>query len=342
MKEELLENDRAEKNADESEFDLISDIIDSLGHEEAAEEKDADEETEKTEQTPEEQEEIVFSEEDEKGPDKTPDKLKSFGSGIKNSIKSSVKIDPDTLKDMFFGSNITEKKPVGQQDTEYEEIEEDEPQILGRRKKKPLTADPKKDKLIFSAEYMITPDQAKEGYTLFYNEFVKKRNIKLTLILSAAAVAFFIMGLALIESYFNYLLAIICLTVIAMRWISSANAGREADLSADDVKNDSYKLSFYNSRILIEASQLAGDRIYHYPPVMIRFEDIDLKVIDCDGLYVLIFRKNYIYTIPADALNDKMNEIFKNHLMNILGDDYHELEIRHDGAEEEKDVKDEN
>ena len=122
LKEELLE-----KNDGESEFDLISDIIDSLGHEEAAEEKDAEDEESISEEAPEENDNTIIT--DEKETDKTPDKLKSFGSRIKNSVR----IDPDTLKDMFFGSNITEKKPVGQQETEFEE---DEPQILGKRKKK--------------------------------------------------------------------------------------------------------------------------------------------------------------------------------------------------------------
>ena len=95
-------------------------------------------------------------------------------------------------------------------------------------------------------------------------------------------------------------------------------------------ENDSYKLSFFNSRIVIEESELAGDRIYSYQPVMIRFEDIDLKVIDCGGLYVLIFKKDYIYTVPKSAMNEQMNEVFRRHLSNILGDDYREYTIKQD------------
>ena len=253
----------------------------------------------------------------EEGEEKSGEKKKVFG---KNPLRS-VKIDTAEIKDMFFGDKVNAKSSQ-----ETEEDDEETP-VFGRRKRKPMTADPTKDKLIFSVEYMLTPDQAVEGYTLFYNEFVKKYNIKFTALLGAAAAVFLLLALISSTGYLNYLMMIICLSLIAMKWLNTFSAGKEASESADDVKNDSYKLSFYNSRILIEASQLAGDRIYNYPPVMIRFEDIDLKVIDCDGLYVLIFRKNYIYTVPQSALSERMRGIFKDHLMNILGDDYHELEL---------------
>ncbi len=259
----------------------------------------------------------VNNKEKEEGEEKSGEKKRVFG---KNPLRS-VKIDTAEIKDMFFGDKVNAKSSQ-----ETEEDDEETP-VFGRRKRKPMTADPTKDKLIFSVEYMLTPDQAVEGYTLFYNEFVKKYNIKFTALLGAAAAVFLLLALISSTGYLNYLMMIICLSLIAMKWLNTFSAGKEASESADDVKNDSYKLSFYNSRILIEASQLAGDRIYNYPPVMIRFEDIDLKVIDCDGLYVLIFRKNYIYTVPQSALSERMRGIFKDHLMNILGDDYHELEL---------------
>ena len=139
-----------------------------------------------------------------------------------------------------------------------------------------------------------------------------------------------ISGLVYPKSYLNWVLMLICLAVIGITWLNSSSARKEAVYSADAVKNDSYKLSFFNSRIVIEESELAGDRIYSYQPVMIRFEDIDLKVIDCGGLYVLIFKKDYIYTVPKSAMNEQMNEVFRRHLSNILGDDYREYTIKQD------------
>lgn len=248
---------------------------------------------------------------------------------VKNKIKDSRLLDPEMLKDVFFGSQSEEKAAEkGDADGEGyfdDEQEKDQPTLFDKSLKKRITVDPSKDKLFFSFDYMVNPEQALDGYMLFYNEFVKKKNIKLTLILGFIFLLSLFFVLMSPDRYFNYPVMLICLLVILIRWSGSNSAKKEAALSADDVKNDSYRLSFYNSRILIEASELSGDRIYNYPPVMIRFEDIDLKVIDYEGLYVLIFRKDYIYTVPKEAMSGQMNEVFKKHLQNILGDDYHEF-----------------
>ena len=67
---------------------------------------------------------------------------------------------------------------------------------------------------------------------------------------------------------------------------------------------------------------------------MIRFEDIDLKVLDYEELYVLIFKKNYVYTVPKSAMNDEQNRVFRRLLENILGDDYYEFYSREREAAE--------
>jgi hypothetical protein len=238
------------------------------------------------------------------------------------------------IKDMFFGSQITEKdkgeysdgegfEEVGENDEESEENSENQ-LVFSKKSKKRSSADPNQDKMFFSFDYMVTPEQAADGYLLFYNEFVKKKNIRITWLFGILAAGFLLSILIAPDEYLNYLLMLICLSVIAMKWLNSYNAKKDAVVSADDVINDSYKLSFYNSRIVIEASELAGDKLYSYPPVMIRFEDIELKVIDYEDLYVLIFKKDYIYSVPKNAMTDKMNDLFKRHLSNILGDDYRE------------------
>ena len=105
-------------------------------------------------------------------------------------------------------------------------------------------------------------------------------------------------------------------------------------MSAEEVKNDSYRLDFYNSRILLKASEFTGDKIYTYPPVMIRFEDIDLKVLDYEEIYVLIFKKSYVYTVPKSAMTEEQNRVFGGLLESILGDDYCEFYSRVRVAEE--------
>jgi hypothetical protein len=237
--------------------------------------------------------------------------------------------DPAMMKDMFFGSKPTEKdKEAFDADGEDEEQEDDdfyeETASFKKRSRKRMSVDPKQEKKFFSFEYMITSEQAKEGYKLFYNEFVKKKNIKITWLFGILAAGFLFSVFINPKEYINYLLMLISLSVIAMTWLNSYNAKKDAEISADDVMNDSYTLSFYNSRIVIEASELVGDRLYNYSPVMIRFEDIELKVIDYEELYVLIFRKDYIYTVPKQEMTEGMNAIFKRHLSDILGDDYRE------------------
>lgn len=237
-------------------------------------------------------------------------------------IKDSEVLKPEVMKDMFFGSKINDKQFVPEEDYDVENDPDESNFIFSKSKKQRITADPANDKIIFSIEYMLTPDQVTEGYMLFYNEFVKRSNVKLTLILALIAVMLLFSIILSPKGYVNYLLLLMIAAALAMRWISSLSAKKYALMSADDVKNDSYKLDFYNSRILIQASELAGDKIYNYPPVMIRFEDIDLKVLDYEDLYVLIFKKDYIYTIPKDSMNEEQNEVFKSRLENILGDDY--------------------
>lgn len=260
---------------------------------------------------------------------------------IKGKLKNSELLDKAVLKDMFFGTGDKDAGKRGvsaegdeeseeQDDFDYLDEEDEVQELFDKSRKKRITADPKKDKKIFSIEYMITPEQAADGYELFYREFIKPKNVRFTIGFGIAAAVFLISGLVYPKSYLNWVLMLICLAVIGITWLNSSSARKEAVYSADAVKNDSYKLSFFNSRIVIEESELAGDRIYSYQPVMIRFEDIDLKVIDCGGLYVLIFKKDYIYTVPKSAMNEQMNEVFRRHLSNILGDDYREYTIKQD------------
>ena len=262
-------------------------------------------------------------------------------SAIKGKLKSSELLDKAVLKDMFFGTGDKDAGKRGvsaegdeeseeQDDFDYLDEEDEVQELFDKSRKKRITADPKKDKKIFSTEYMITPEQAADGYELFYREFIKPKNVRFTIGFGIAAAVFLISGLVYPKSYLNWVLMLICLAVIGITWLNSSSARKEAVYSADAVKNDSYKLSFFNSRIVIEESELAVDRIYSYQPVMIRFEDIDLKVIDCVGLYVLIFKKDYIYTVPKSAMNEQMNEVFRRHLSNILGDDYREYTIKQD------------
>jgi hypothetical protein len=130
------------------------------------------------------------------------------------------------------------------------------------------------------------------------------------------------------QGYVSYLLFLIALVLIAFRWINTWSAKREALSAAEDVRNDSYKLSFHNSRILIEASERVDDKIFNYPPVVIRFEDIDLRLLDYDDIYILVFRKDYIYVVPKESMTSRENELFTTHLKNILGDDFYVFEKR--------------
>jgi hypothetical protein len=264
------------------------------------------------------------------------EKLVNIKGSIKGKIKDTGLLSSDMLKDMFFGSPTDVNQAYEEEQSEDEEAEETEPVLFDKNRKKRITADPEQDKKIFEAEYMLTPDQAADGYTLFYNEFVKPQNVKFSVAFGIIAAALLISALLSPKNYLNWLLLIISLSAIAMKWLNSYNAKKEAEYLADDVKNDSYKMTFYNSRILIEASELAGDKVYRYSPVMIRFEDIELKVIDYETLYVLIFKKDYIYTVPKDAMTEQMNSVFKNHLSNILGDDYREYYSKSTSAPEEE------
>ena len=257
--------------------------------------------------------------------------------GIADRIKNSEVLKPEVIKDMFFGSKEQESDhrfaPEGSSDYEEEEDPED-PVVFDRNRKKRIAADPNQDKMIFSVEYMLTPDQALDGYMLFYNEFIKKSNIKLTFAMGILALIFLFAVIVSPKGYLSYMLLLMTLSVIAMKWLGSESAKKEALRSADDVKNDSYVLDFYNSRILLKASELTGDTIYNYPPVMIRFEDIDLKVLDYEELYVLIFKKNYVYTVPKSAMNKEQNNVFRKLLESILGDDYYEFYSREREAAE--------
>lgn len=240
-------------------------------------------------------------------------------------IKNSDTLNPDTIKDMFFGDMQDEELLLSDTDAaQYDDIED---QVLFAKKKhKP--ADPRGDKMLFRIMYMLTPEQVAEGYNLFYNEFVKKSNVKFTLVMGTLCLVFLIAILMAPQGYVSYLLLLLSLLFIALRWINSWSARREALAAAEDVRNDSYKLSFHNSRILIEASERVDDKIFNYPPVVIRFEDIDLRLLDYDDIYILVFRKDYIYVVPKASMTERENELFTAHLKNILGDDFYVFEKR--------------
>ena len=287
-----------------------------------------------------------FAEDDEPQDEGAPEIMvsetpaKKQGRGLAQRIKDSEVLKPEVIKDMFFGSERGDGEhdikftPDGEASEVSDEDDIEDPVALDRRTRKRKLADPNKEKVIFSIEYMLTPDQALDGYMLFYNEFVKKKNIKLTLILGVLALVFLFSVIVSPKGYINYMLLLITLSIIALRWLNSSGAKRDAVMSAEEVKNDSYRLDFYNSRILLKASEFTGDKIYTYPPVMIRFEDIDLKVLDYEEIYVLIFKKSYVYTVPKSAMTEEQNRVFGGLLESILGDDYCEFYSRVRVAEE--------
>ena len=269
------------------------------------------------------------------------DSVKKQGSSIAGKIRNAEVLKPEVIKDMFFGSGRSDGDhdikftPDGEvSEEEFDDDDIEDPVALDRRTRKRKIADPNREKVIFSIDYMLTPDQALDGYMLFYNEFVKKKNIKLTLVLGLVALIFLFSVIISPKGYLNYMLLLITLSIIAMKWINSESAKKDAIISAEDVKNDSYKLDFYNSRILLKASEFTGDKIYNYPPVMIRFEDIELKVLDYEEIYVLIFKNSYVYTVPKSAMTEEQNKVFGGLLESILGDDYCEFYSRVKEAEE--------
>ncbi len=269
-------------------------------------------------------------------------KSKSVARGIADRIKNAEVLKPEVIKDMFFGSKepeVDHRFVRNDGDSFKEGKEYEDPVIFDQNRKKRIAADPNQDKMIFSIEYMLTPDQALDGYMLFYNEFIKKSNIKLTLIMGVLALIFLFAVIVSPKGYLSYMLLLMTLSVIALKWLNSSSAKKEALQSADDVKNDSYQLDFYNSRILLKASELTGDKIYYYPPVMIRFEDIELKVLDYEEFYVLIFKKSYVYTVPKSAMDKEHNGVFRKLLENILGDDYYEYYSREKEAAERAERK---
>ena len=260
---------------------------------------------------------------------------KTFGS-VKEKVKRSDLLDKETIKDMFFGTNPKKEKAYLTEAADEAENTE----VFGSKKKKYASADPELDKLIFDFEYMVTPDQVLDGYMLFYNEFVRKKNIRWTILFGLLAAGFLISIFASTSNIMSCLLMIVCIGIIVIMWANSLSAKKDAVSSSDDVINDSYKLSFYNSRIIIDASELAGDKLYNYPPAMIKFEDIELKVLDYEDLFILVYSKDYIYTVPKQAMNEKMIEIFSAHLKSILGDDYvifyNKQKIKNDGEKNEE------
>ncbi len=303
----------SQKKPDKPVDDLFSSII---------AEAEASYETSKAQQAAQKASENAEPEMPEQGITVTKRK-NSKAADIADRIKKSEMLQPEVLKDMFFGSRT---QPHSEEDTDSDDDDEESPALFDKRPR--YTADAKKDKLIFEAEYSLTPEQAAEGYMLYHNEFVRRSNMKLSLLCATLSVLFLISILFSPRTLLLYILFLVCLLVIVLKWLSSAGARKEAVKAAERVKNDSYKLSFFSSRIIIKCSELSGDTLYTYPPVMIRFEDIDLKVIDYDDLYVLIFKGDMIYTIPKSSFTDRMNDVFTAHLMNILGDDYIEFFTR--------------
>lgn len=259
---------------------------------------------------------------------------------VGRKIKNSETLKPEVIKDMFFGGSQSESEIRGADeknvfdDNETEEY--DDRQLFGKKKRH--DSDPRGNKMFFRIMYMLTPEQVTDGYMLFYNEFVKKRNIRFTLVLSMLSVIFLVTILMIPDSMLSYLLLLVCAAAVVMRWVNSISARRESIAAADGVVNSSYKLSFYNSRIIIESSESDEDVEHSYPPVVIRFEDIDLKLLDYDEIYVLIFRKNYLYVIPKASLDEAQNELFREHLKNILGDDFYVFEKRGDLREYNDDI----
>ena len=273
------------------------------------------------------EQEIVQPENGDVGMTVTKRKRSFRASAFAKKIKNAEMFKPDVLKDMFFGSHTqVQTDDTAVYDDDDDDYDEEEPALFDKRPR--YTADVKKDKLIFEAEYALTPEQAAEGYMLYHNEFVRRGNMKLSLLFATLSVLFLISILFSPRTPMLYVMFFLCILIIVVKWLASAGAKKEAVRAAERVRNDSYKLSFFSSRMIIKCSELSGDTLYTYPPVMIRFEDIDLKVIDYDDLYVLIFRGSMVYTIPKSSFSDRMNDVFTAHLMDILGDDYIEFFTR--------------
>lgn len=248
---------------------------------------------------------------------------------VGRKLKNSETLKPEVIKDMFFGGShgepeiheAEERAALG----EYDENESDQ-LVFGKRKKR--DTDPRGDRMLFRIMYMLTPEQVTDGYMLFYNEFVRKRNVRFTLALSMLSLVFLVSILMVPDGMLSYLLLFACAAAVVMRWVNSISARHEAIAAADRVVNNSYKLSFYNSRIMIESSENDEDGEHSYPPVVIRFEDIDLKLLDYESIYVLVFRRSYLYVIPKESLDEREDRLFSEHLKNILGDDFYVFEKR--------------
>ncbi|MCD8328296.1 MAG: YcxB family protein [Ruminococcus sp.] len=177
-------------------------------------------------------------------------------------------------------------------------------------------------------EYDIKNTEEGEAFTAFQKKYVFKQNILKTVVFALIGIIFAIRIAFQPENAVYWIGLVICLAAIFIFWYNPHRIKKTLMQSLKPLEDDRYIFKLYDYKFSIE-TVLPEDERYDeegkeikIPPRVVQFDDIGLKIIEKEKMFVLFLKKDTIYVLPKRCMEDYQIQIVKKTFESKLGDDF--------------------
>ncbi len=179
--------------------------------------------------------------------------------------------------------------------------------------------------------YNITNEEEDIAFRAFQKKYVYKKVIVQTVIFAILCGVFVYQGIKNPDYTLAYILAGVCLALIFFIWYNPYKIRKSLLIALKELEDDKYEFKLYDEYFSIktilpveevEASSDEEEPVEDIPPRIVRFDSEPVEVVDHPSQFVIIMKKQTIYTIPKRCMNDADSAQVSTFFKERLGEDY--------------------
>lgn len=196
---------------------------------------------------------------------------------------------------------------------------------------------------LISKEYGIPASLYGTAFKVFQKKYVYPRNWIMTAVFAGVAVYYIYSASKDMENMIYWLLAAVCLALIASLWYNPHKLRKNLIKSVDNIRDDLYRIQIFDDRMTVEMimpetesdsekkektddsdgidTEFFAQEENQNEKTVINFGS-NVAVIEKQDFFLVYIIKSVFYIIPKNAFSSEEKQIMKNHFEEKLGKNF--------------------
>ena len=195
---------------------------------------------------------------------------------------------------------------------------------------------------LISREYGIPTSLYGTAFKVFQKKYVYPRNWIMTAVFAGVAVYYIYSASKDMENMLYWLLAAVCLALIASLWYNPHKLRKNLIKSVENISDDLYRIEIFDDRMTVEMimpetesdsekeektddegidTEFFAQEENQNEKTVINFGS-NVAVIEKQDFFLVYILKSVFYIIPKNAFSDDENETMRKHFEDKLGKNF--------------------